>query len=300
MIQEVIEMSVNVSRTGLHKIATIFEEIGFAFREQPVEDYGIDAIIEERGTKYLTGKLIGVQIKCGTSYFKETSGNKIIYRGDNKHYDYWLNYSLPVIIVLYNPENDSCIYESITDDTIIKTSNGWKLEMDTCNRLEYAGNFLKRLGENQSEYQKRLATLAFSKGLMELADQKKLTIEVMEWINKSSGRGDFIIKALDDDGTERELYNKTILGFGPRAYDQVLPELFPWATLQVDDDYYRSHGNQKYIELKRQFNSNIYPYKNGAGEVDWYRFVPVINDVGKSFLTLDKFLNEGKMYHIKF
>jgi hypothetical protein len=30
------------------------------------------------------------------------------------------------------------------------------------------------------------------------------------------------------------------------------------------------------------------------------RFIPVINDVGKSFLTLDKFLNEGKMHHIKF
>lgn len=57
-------------RIGVYAIASIFEEMGFVFREQPIEDYGIDAIIEERTTGYLSGKLIAVQIKSGESSFK--------------------------------------------------------------------------------------------------------------------------------------------------------------------------------------------------------------------------------------
>lgn len=57
----------NVSRVGVYEIGSIFEHIDFAFREQPIEDYGIDAIIEKRTSKALSGKLIGVQIKSGSS-----------------------------------------------------------------------------------------------------------------------------------------------------------------------------------------------------------------------------------------
>lgn len=73
----------SVSRIGVAAINLIFEKMGFAFREQPVEDYGIDAIVEERTSdRKLTGKLIGVQIKSGTSFFRETLGNKVVFRGE--------------------------------------------------------------------------------------------------------------------------------------------------------------------------------------------------------------------------
>ena len=286
-------MTGNVSRTGTYRIAAIFEKIGFVFREQPIEDYGIDAIIEERGADCLTGKLIGVQIKCGNSFFQETDGDKIIYRGESKHLDYWLNYALPVIIVLYNPDEDFCVYESISSDKVIRTRKNWKIKVDTNNRLDYAGDFLKRLGNNQSEYDKRLSTLAFSKGLMELADQEKLIIEVMEWINKCSGRGEFIIKTSDN----KELYHKTIIGFGLKPYDKVIQELFPWVQINIDEYYYEMYGDKEFME---SFHSHIYPYCNSAGEVDCYRLLPRLNEIGKSFLTLDSFLNDGEMYNIKF
>lgn len=72
------------------------------YREQSIGDYGIDAIIESKNDKYLSGKMIAVQIKSGDSYFKEQKDNCVIYGGDIKHY-YWLNHSLPVIIVLNSP-----------------------------------------------------------------------------------------------------------------------------------------------------------------------------------------------------
>ena len=51
-------MMTSLSREGVYKIAAIFEKIGFAFREQPIEDYGIDAIIEEREAN---GKFTGLE-----------------------------------------------------------------------------------------------------------------------------------------------------------------------------------------------------------------------------------------------
>ena len=293
-------MMTSLSREGVYKIAAIFEKIGFVFREQPIEDYGIDAIIEERGEKYLTGKMLGVQIKCGSSYFKEQKDGKIVYRGQNKHFNYWLNYSLPVVIVLYDPEQDICIYESISNDKITKTSKEWKIEINLKNRLEAAGEVLRRLNKEQSEYHKKFAALAFSRGLMELADRERLIIEVMEWINKGSGRGEFIIKEIQNDGQEQILYNKTIIGFGPRSYDKVLPALFPWAELRVDDIYYELNGGREFMESRRRENPNIYPYQNSAGEVDWYRFLPTVNRVGRAFMVLDEFLDEGEMYQVRF
>jgi len=93
----------SIGRIGVGKCCVKFEELGFLFREQAIGDYGIDAIIETKNDNYLSGKLIALQIKSGDSYFKEKKDDKIIYRGENKHYDYWINHSLPVIIVLYSP-----------------------------------------------------------------------------------------------------------------------------------------------------------------------------------------------------
>lgn len=291
---------IDVARVGVSGVSSIFEKIGYAFREQSVEDYGIDAIVEERSNNGLTGKLIGVQIKSGESFFKEVKGNKVIFRGKMRHYEYWTHYSLPVIIVLYNPETELCIYEVFASDKVCRTEKGWKIEIDMKNYLKSAANDLKNINKTQTEYQIRLGTLAFSKSLMKLAQQEKLIVEVCEWINKSSGKGDFFIKTIDDKGNETELYSKTIIGFGIRPYDEVLPEVFPWADLELDTEYYEMYGDRDYIEYRRQFNSNIYPYCNSANEVDWYRFRPVINSVGKSFLILDDFLNNESMYNIEF
>jgi Domain of unknown function (DUF4365) len=55
----------------------------------------------------LTGKLLGLQIKSGESFFKERTPNTIIYRGDKEHLQYWLNHKLPILIVLYDPATDT-------------------------------------------------------------------------------------------------------------------------------------------------------------------------------------------------
>lgn len=286
-------------RIGVNAVGLIFEKIGFAFREQPIEDYGIDAIIERRVSGKPSGELIGVQIKSGVSFFNEVKNNKVIYRGKLSHYNYWLNYSLPVILVLYNPETELCIYELINQKKIEKTDRGWKIEIDCSNELEKSEIALTAICSRQSEYQTRLNTLAFSKGLMALAEQGELIAEIMEWVNKSSGRGEFILKKVDSDGNETLLSERTIFGFGLKSYEEVIQELFPWANIEVDELFYDMYGDKEFIEYSRN-GRKIYPCENRAGEVDFYRLILSLNEVGKSFLTLNTFLNEGEMYHVRF
>ena len=52
-----------IGRIGVSATQLFFEKLGFIFREQPIENYGIDANIEVVENEQATGKLIALQIK---------------------------------------------------------------------------------------------------------------------------------------------------------------------------------------------------------------------------------------------
>src|ERR1700748_137604 len=90
-------------RIGIYSVAKMFEEVNWRFRDQPVNDFGIDAFAELTDLwKSPTGQLIGLQIKSGASYFKEATEDHFVYRGSPKHRDYWLNYAIGVVVILYD------------------------------------------------------------------------------------------------------------------------------------------------------------------------------------------------------
>lgn len=101
--------------------------LGWLFREQPTSDYGIDAHIEVVENNIATGRLIGAQIKSGASYFEEPVGRGYTYRGDNDHLDYWLNHSLPVIVAIYNPDNDDCLWGLVSESRVTRTKKAWTM-----------------------------------------------------------------------------------------------------------------------------------------------------------------------------
>jgi hypothetical protein len=112
-------------RIGVGHVQTIVDrELGWVFREQTTDDYGIDAHIEIADETTPVGKLIAVQIKSGESYFKEHNQEGVIFRFDRKHSEYWLNHSLPIIIVLYNPETKMCIWDYLQEGNISYTPKG--------------------------------------------------------------------------------------------------------------------------------------------------------------------------------
>ena len=56
---------------GAELLLAVEAELGWLFREQPTEDYGIDAQVEVVDGEAVRGKLLALQIKSGLSLFRE-------------------------------------------------------------------------------------------------------------------------------------------------------------------------------------------------------------------------------------
>lgn len=121
------DLKSNTGRIGVAGTEIIFNRLGWIFREQPIEDYGIDAHIEIIENGKATGKLIALQIKCGDSWFQETTENEIVFRGKAKHLEYWLEHSLPVLVILYNDQEGYAYWQVVNKNTVQNTGKDWKL-----------------------------------------------------------------------------------------------------------------------------------------------------------------------------
>jgi len=123
-------------RIGVHKFAlTILQDFNWFEREQPISDYGIDFQIEIVDDDLPTGMLYAVQLKSGRSYFNELTEDAIVFRGKKRHLSYWTDYSLPVILVLYNPEEDNLYWTFVNQENTIETDKAWKIEIPKSNIL---------------------------------------------------------------------------------------------------------------------------------------------------------------------
>lgn len=112
-------------REGVSTVQLIVsQKLGWIFREQPIEDYGVDAHIEVMGKSYPTGKLIGVQIKSGNSYYQKGNKQDILFTFDAQHCKYWLSSTFNVILVIYSPETHECIWDVLNPQNISRTPSG--------------------------------------------------------------------------------------------------------------------------------------------------------------------------------
>ncbi|MES2355090.1 MAG: DUF4365 domain-containing protein [Pseudomonadota bacterium] len=124
-------------RLGINAVEQIvLNDLESIFREQLVNDMGIDAQIElVNGDKNPTGKLIAVQIKSGASHFRGKADN-FLYHGKNVHLDYWLNHSLPVILVVHLPESGKTLWTPVNEETVERTKKGWKVSISKKQELD--------------------------------------------------------------------------------------------------------------------------------------------------------------------
>lgn len=322
----------SIERTGVAATEKIVNQMGMIFREQPTDDYGIDAQIETIENGYASGKLIAVQIKSGEHYFKEKTKESIVYRGNRKHYDYWINHSLPVVIVLYDSKKDTCYWNVVNEETVTLTTKGWKIEIPFSNLLQNAKREFCILADNLTEYERKFNTFLFAKPWMnEILSGHKIILNVEEWINKSSRRGSFKMRIVDEGGVEKQEFDRSFIGFGLKPYTQVFQELFPWATLKIDSEFYKVYDdeaiesnnfeaamitypdsvgaeldmktleyiypcNTPTIEIWMRDETNIRPYCVGGGEVAFYQLVLELNEVAKAFLVVDDFINGTDFY----
>ncbi len=121
-------------RLGVTYVDSTITKHGWIFREQPILDVGVDAHVEVVEDGDPTGKMVSLQIKSGMSYL-EDKGEYFVYRGDRVHLEYWLNYILPVFIIVYLPDTEKAYWEEVTKDKIKETGKGWKIYISRRNEL---------------------------------------------------------------------------------------------------------------------------------------------------------------------
>lgn len=115
------------NRTSVSLTSLLVSKMGMIFREQMTSDYGIDAHIEIKDGSSATGRLIAAQIKGGESYFTNESDTGFWLSVSDRHKQYWADFSLPVVVILCNIDDNKCYYECATDATFVRAGENWKI-----------------------------------------------------------------------------------------------------------------------------------------------------------------------------
>lgn len=135
-----------------------------------------------------------------------------------------------------------------------------------------------------------------------------------EWVNRTSGRGSITLIGEPAGGEERLERGRDVY-LGLLAYEQVIPRLFPWADLEVDEDLYADKESELWeleesiydseegrtIMVGTRFEewrelrglTGLRPYEVEADELARWRLVLELNELGRSLLVVDGFLSDA-------
>ncbi|MBF4577147.1 DUF4365 domain-containing protein [Frondihabitans sp. VKM Ac-2883] len=288
-------------------------DLDWIFREQPTDDYGIDAQIEIVADDEATGRLLAAQIKSGPSYFRKphADGDGWWFQLDRDDLTYWLDHALPVVVVLYDPSTDQAYWQVVTKRTVTTGKRGGKkILVPQSQTLDAKSKGRLQQVAEGNPYELRIRRLRLALPWMrELSNGRRILLEANEWVNKTSGRGDLQIVSTDDAGEDRQALGSWLIMLGSRPYEDVLPTLVPWADVVLHEETYDeadrdrwtsecvwqdregdTHWSESFDDWRLQFDGvGLRPYANGAGEVDFWRLELVLNDLGRGFAAVDEY-----------
>jgi len=302
-------MQTQTERLGVSKLDHYFSSHGWLFREQMVHDFGIDAHVETTNENYPTGQLIAIQIKSGMSFFSEKNDDSYIFRTEDKHIKYWSNHTLPVILVLYNTDDEILYWQDVNERTVVSTGKGWKIEVPKKQILDDRSLIMLSRLTQPEPYIQKLNKLKLDRYWMEkINDGDEVFVEFDDWINKSLSRYQISLSCHDDSQHWPVTYCPGM------SIEEALDFFLPWADFQMDIEAHREgsigqwdadcyiaydkeegraiHG----MSFEEWYNEpeEIVPYQED-GEVATYRLQLELNDLGRSFMEIDGFLtNKNK------
>lgn len=135
------------SRKGVNYLRTIVENTGSIFNEIHQEnDVGIDAIVELFVDEKPINKLVAFQVKSGSSFYDKK--NDLCLLPVENHFDYWMNYSIPLYGLVYVPALSQGYWVNIKEHlTVHGKVNVIKFQPKTINTLseEYFQNVFSPL-----------------------------------------------------------------------------------------------------------------------------------------------------------
>lgn len=116
--------------------------LGFIYRNQPEADAGIDGhieIIDATQGEY-TGKLVGVQIKTGPSWFRRRTGDGWTVYIERTTVEYWRQYAVPVILAVVDVDQSAVFWALGSAGEFPSTPKFYKIPVPTSQRLDASGS----------------------------------------------------------------------------------------------------------------------------------------------------------------
>lgn len=112
--------------------------LGFIFRPQPSGDVGIDGHIEiiDQATGEATGRIIGVQIKAGPSWFRSRHDGGWLINIKKSTVRYWRQYAVPVILVVVNVKTEAAYWTLVSSGSFAETKEGFKIPIAKVQRFD--------------------------------------------------------------------------------------------------------------------------------------------------------------------
>jgi ribosomal protein S18 acetylase RimI-like enzyme len=126
---------------GIAFVRSVISQVTALCREFNSSDVGIDAAIELlTDARESSGDFVLAQIKAGKSYIKN---GQFFVRADRDHFETWSRYSVPVIGIVFNPDNNEArwvdISEYLLQNPEIVNQGPYTIEAPATNPFSVAG-----------------------------------------------------------------------------------------------------------------------------------------------------------------
>lgn len=124
-----------LAQQGVNIVEQLVLGEGAIFRPQDLHDHGIDGHIEIKVDGRASGRLVGVQVKAGRSYFKKRARGGWSHPVKKRHRDYWALHSLPVVVVLVDVETRVAYVQEASPSLMVPSGNSYKLYVPAAQSL---------------------------------------------------------------------------------------------------------------------------------------------------------------------
>lgn len=280
-------------RIGVYAASRISARLpGLIFRGQRGGDTGLNAHLEVVEAYPKMGKVVGLQIRSDGESELERTARGYVCRGEMAHVAYWLQHSLPVLVMVHERRNDRILWEVVSPETIEVSAESWELLVphDQVYGLDAVGAIAEL-----PCYSPYLARLALDRPWMELIEGGcGVLLEMDEWINQPSAQGSLRVCVLKEGGERDAVFEWPFQTHADMPHVFRLPSLFPWAHIEIDQAFYRERG-----VASSDRAGSLFPWTVEAGEIARFQLRLSLNDLGRSFLMTQRFLRRGEFPEVE-
>lgn len=183
--------SARKGESGSNFVAQIVNDrFGWIFKRNHQEhDFGIDGQLEVvTSSANLTGQLVAVQIKYGSSYFAKKNRLGYVYRGENRHLNYLSNYPIPVLLIICNPDTHECFWVKFDPTQTTGTTRGWTITIPFENKFRESKSQILALLPEAQNYQQALERFWALNKLLKESDYKLFVFDSEDIDTNSTSR----------------------------------------------------------------------------------------------------------------